>query len=159
MPMSSVAETYRNASEDELIALCADTGSLTDEARELLRVELSRRGLTDEQVAAQIETLKREQAEQKQVQAEAKRKRPVRWLLIFAQIGIVLAAAALTVLIPDLLRLNAAQSGSVGQLAAYGTVLTMGTSLAMFRGKLRATLITCLVVDGAVLVIALIASR
>lgn len=159
MATSGVAETYRNASDDELIALCADRGSLTDEARELLHAELSRRGLTDEQVAAQLESLKREQAEQKQIQTEAKRKRPVRWLLILAQIGTVLAVSALMAFIPDLLRLNAAQSGSVGQLAAYGFLLSLAICLTGFRGKLRATLITCLVVDGAILVIALIASR
>jgi hypothetical protein len=154
--MSSVAETYRRASKDELVALCAEIDSLTVQARNALRVEISRRGLGDEQVASQIEALKREQEEQKQIQLEAKRKRPMRWLLILAQIVIVFAIALLALLLSDYINLK---SGSTGDMMGNGALLTLAASLIWFRGKIWPTVITCLIVDGAILTIAFIFSR
>lgn len=157
--MSSIAETYRRASEDELVALCAEIDSLTGEARDALRTEINRRGLSDEQVASQIETLKREQEEQKQIQLEAKRKRPVRWLLILAQIVIVFAIGTLAALFSDYINLNPSQRGSTGEMMGYGVLLTLAASLTWFRGKIWTTVIVCFIVDGALLTVAFIFSR
>jgi hypothetical protein len=157
--MSSVTETYRRASEDELVALCAEIDSLTDEARYALRAEINTRGLSDEQVASQIETLKRDQEEQKQIQLEAKRKRPVRWLLILAQIVIVFAIGTLAALFSDYINLNPSQRGSTGEMMGYGVLLTLAASLTWFRGKIWTTVIVCFIVDGALLTVAFIFSR
>jgi hypothetical protein len=154
--MSSVTETYRRASEDELVALYAEIDSLTDEAQNALRAEINRRGLSDEQVASQIGTLKRDQEEQKQIQLEAKRKRPVRWLLILAQIVIVFSIPLLAASLFDYINLK---SGSTGDMLGNGALLTLAVSLIWFRGKIWSTVIVCFIVDGALLTVAFIFSR
>src|ERR1039458_7872174 len=109
--MSNVAEAYRRASVDELAALHADGGSLTDEARDALHAEISRRGLSDEQIASTNDAPKREQEEQRQIQLEAKRKNYVPWLLIFGQIVSILVVAAVATLFLGLINLNPKQIG------------------------------------------------
>lgn len=150
--MSSIAETYRRASEDELVALCAEIDSLTGEARDALRTEINRRGLSDEQVASQIETLKREQEEQKQIQLEAKRKRPVRWLLILAQIGCIFAAAAVAVLCLELINISPEQAEAAGSMFAYAMLFTLAVCLTWFRGKIWLTVAIAISIDAALLV-------
>jgi magnesium-transporting ATPase (P-type) len=150
--MASIAETYRRASDDELAALSAEIDSLTDEARDVLRVEISRRGLSDEQLASQIETLKREQEEQKHIQLEAKRKRPVRWLLIVAQIGSIFAVAAFAVLLIGFININPEQAEATGGMLVYAVMFTLAVCLTWFRGKIWLTVGISAFVDAAILI-------
>jgi magnesium-transporting ATPase (P-type) len=157
--MSSVAETYRRASEDELIALCAEIDSLTDEARDALRAEIDRRGLSQERVASQIETLKREQEQQKQIQLEVKRKRPVRWLLILAQIVIIFAVAAFSVLLVGYINLSPSQEANAGALFGNVTLITLAMSLVWFRGKILLTVGISVFINAAILVFLVVFAR
>jgi magnesium-transporting ATPase (P-type) len=150
--MSTVAETYRRASDDELAAFHADIGSLTDEARDALHTEISRRGLTDEQITSKNEAQKRDQEEQKQLQLEAKRKRPVRWLLTLAQIGIVLVVAAFAMMCLGLINITPGQDEAAGAMFTYAVLFTLGVCLTWFRGKIWLTAAIAALIDAVLLV-------
>jgi magnesium-transporting ATPase (P-type) len=108
--------------------------------------------LSDEQLASQIETLKREQEEQKHIQLEAKRKRPVRWLLIVAQIGSIFAVAAFAVLLIGFININPEQAEATGGMLVYAVMFTLAVCLTWFRGKIWLTVGISAFVDAAILI-------
>ena len=58
------AATYARMADEELLALAAESGELTDEANRMLRVELRRRGL-EARAAEAVEQLSAEKASQR----------------------------------------------------------------------------------------------
>lgn len=149
--MSNVAETYRKASDDELAAFHADSDSLTDEARDALHAEISRRGLSDEQIASTNEARTHEREEQRQTQLEAKRKPTVRWLLILGQIASILVVAAVAVLFLGLINLSPEQAEAAGRMFAYAVIFTVALCLTFFRGKIWLTVAIAVSIDAAFL--------
>ena len=69
--MKELGEIYYSKSDDELLLICSEADELTPEAREALKAEMSRRGLTEREAAdfrKEIEFEKRREAKQKERQ-------------------------------------------------------------------------------------------
>ena len=140
--MQDIAQTYRNSSDDELIRLHADLGSLTDQARFALLAEIQRRNLSDATIAAQQEQWKQEATAETDAKVEKRKKPPVRWLKILAQIGIIIAVGILFVSSFSLIEShNLDEAAALGRLFVYTTLLNFSLALMFYQGRIKPTLI------------------
>lgn len=146
--MPNVVESYSRASDDELIRLRADFGSLTADAQTALTVEMDRRGLNEAEIARREQQAARDEQQAIQEQRES---RP--WGLMFAQAGIVAALGAVYVVAADALQIGGS-SGRAGTLLGDVFLLQLGIALLGLRGRLRATLIMSLILYTAIMLVA-----
>lgn len=74
--MPNVVESYSRASDDELIRLRADFGSLTADAQTALTAEMDRRGLNEAEIARREQQAERD--DRQAIQEQRGRRRPGR---------------------------------------------------------------------------------
>lgn len=154
--MQDLAETYRTTSNDDLIRLHADISNLTPEAREALRTEIQRRGLTDNQVAEREKQWKQEAEEDARAEREKRKKRPIRWAKIFAQLVLSIGFGIVSIIVNNglihLFHRTPTEAGNehLGGIATNVIIVTFGLSMGTARGKIRATAIIGVVVVGLI---------
>ncbi len=141
--MEEFTQTYRKMSDDELIRLHGDIDSLTNHARSALLSEIKCRKLTDDAITERKGEWKR-QAEEEIV---LRKGRPIQWLKMFGQFGIVVAVAILFDLGLDaassvnLIQESPRQQELFGQLTADLAILCFAVAFSFLRGRLVGTLL------------------
>ena len=147
METINFADTYCRLSDDEIIRLNTAIDSLADEAREPLRLETSKRGITEATITATQEQWKQDdETERLEVQ-----KPKARWYMVLAQIGIIFGlglvfAFVLIFILPDSISYEA-QGGIVGKFIGDASLANLLISMVAFRGKIKPTIIFGLIAN------------